>query len=112
MRLRGRATPQMNSKGNFTAEVELMRSAKPTARELQSAKAAVESRIMLSLEGIGGFGGISDRINKYNHHLKNPGYLIQDIQRVSRVSADDVQQFATKYLTRNARVVIHRSRRA
>jgi len=91
----------------LTAEVESIRTAKPSAKELQMAKAAVESRTMLSLEGIGGFGGVADRINRYNHHLKNPDYLVQDIRRFRRVSAEDVQQFAAKYLTRNARVVIH-----
>jgi zinc protease len=91
----------------LTAEVESIRTAKPTAKELQIAKAAVESRTMLSLEGIGGFGGIADRINRYNHHLKNPEYLVQDIRRFRRVSVEDVQQFASKYLARNTRVVIH-----
>ena len=62
---------------------------------------------MLSLEGIGGFGGIADRINRYNHHLKNPDYLAQDIRRFRRVTAEDVQQFAAKYLARNMRVVVH-----
>ena len=90
----------------LSAEVESIRSSKPTAKELQSAKAAIESRIMLSLEGIGGFGGIADRVNKYNHHLKNPDYLRDDIQRFRRVTAEDVQQFAAKFLTANSRVVV------
>ena len=91
----------------LSAEVESIRTAKPSAKELQSAKAAVESRTMLSLEGIGGFGGIADRINRYNHHLKNPDYLAQDIRRFRRVTAEEVQQFAAKYLARNMRVVVH-----
>jgi zinc protease len=89
------------------AEVEALRTTKPTATELQSAKAATESRTILSLEGISGFGGIVDRISKYNHHVKNPNYLRQDIERFRRVTAEDVQQFASKYLTRNSRVVVY-----
>jgi zinc protease len=39
--------------------------------------------------------------------LKNPGYLAEDIKRFRRVTAEEVQQFASKYLARNTRVVIH-----
>jgi zinc protease len=90
-----------------SAEIESLRSSKPETRELQRAKAGIESRTLLSLESIGGFNGIADRINKYNHHLKNPEYLGEDIRRFRRVTVDDIQQFVAKFLTTNSRVVIH-----
>jgi zinc protease len=91
----------------ISAQIEALRTEKPDAKELQRAKAAIESRTLFSLESLGGFGGIADRVNKYNHHLKNPDYLREDIRRSRQVSADDVRQFAKKYLSKDARVVIH-----
>ena len=31
------------------------------------------------LEVLGGFGGVADTLNIYNHYLGNPGYLREDI---------------------------------
>ena len=38
------------------------------------------------LERLGGFGGIADRLNSYNHYLGTPDYLQQDIQRYRTVT--------------------------
>ena len=91
----------------ISAEIETIRTAKADAKELQRAKAAIESRTLFSLEAIGGFSGIADRINKYNHHLKDPNYLAEDIRRFRQVTSEAVQQFAATYLRSNARVVVH-----
>jgi zinc protease len=91
----------------LSAEIEAIRREAPDAKELERAKAGMESRILLSLEGIGGFNGIADRINRYNHHLKNPNYLVQDIQRFRRVTAEEIHSFAGKYLASNSRVIVH-----
>ena len=58
----------------------------PTAAELDRAKTSTETGILFSLERNGGFDGIADRINMYNHHLKNPDYLTEDIMRFRTVS--------------------------
>src|SRR5262249_52453278 len=65
-----------------------------------------ETQLLRSLEHFGGFEGIADRINRYNHHLKNPDYLAEDIQRYRTVTPEKVQQFAQTYLGANARVVV------
>ncbi|MBW2715702.1 MAG: insulinase family protein [Deltaproteobacteria bacterium] len=79
----------------------------PTPEELTAAKNAFQSQIIRSLEKLGGFGGVADRLNYYNHHLGDPGYLNQDLERFATVTTTDVQAFAASSLGRDARVVVH-----
>src|SRR5262249_3827905 len=88
------------------AQLDALRNSGPTAKELERAKNAVETGILFSLERNGGVNGIADRINMYNHHLKNPDYLSEDIQRYRKATVGDVQTFASKYLAKSARVVV------
>jgi zinc protease len=89
------------------AQLDSLRMSGPTAAELNRVKTSTETGILFSLERNGGFDGIADRINMYNHHLKNPDYLSQDISRFRTVSIPDVQKFAAKYLVKNARAVVY-----
>ena len=89
------------------AQLDSLRMSGPTAAELNRAKTATETGILFSLERNGGFDGIADRINMYNHHLKNPDYLTQDILRFRTTSIADVQKFAEKYLQKASRVVVY-----
>jgi len=79
----------------------------PTAAELESAKNAVHAGMTMSLEEIGGFSGVADRLNRYNHHLGDPGYLEQDLARHAAVTAADVRRIAAETLARERRVVAH-----
>jgi zinc protease len=79
----------------------------PEPKEMDRAQATIETGIVQSLEKFGGFSGIADRINRYNHFVKNPDYVAQDIQRYRNVTAMQVQEFATKYLNNNSRVVVY-----
>jgi zinc protease len=88
-------------------QLNALRSASPDSKELDQAKAGIETATLISLERIGGFSGIADRLNMYNHHLKNPNYLREDILRFRRVNADQIREFAQKYLVNTARVVVH-----
>jgi len=88
-------------------ELDSLRNSGPTAAELNRVKTARETSILFSLERNGGFDGIADRINMYNHHLKNPDYLTEDILKIRTVSIPDVKKFAEKYLAKNARVVVY-----
>ena len=56
---------------------------------------------------VGGFGGVADQLNLYNHYLGTPDYLAQDIARRRSVTPDSVRRFAQQYLQPNARVVVH-----
>src|SRR6185503_18708021 len=83
-----------------------LRTKGPEPKEMDRAQAGIETGIIQSLEKFGGFSGIADRINRYNHFVKNPDYVGQDIQRYRNVTAAQVQEFATKFLTNNSRVVV------
>jgi zinc protease len=87
--------------------LEALRTKGPDSKEMDRAQATIETGIVQSLEKFGGFSGIADRINRYNHFVKNPDYVAQDIQRYRNVTAMQVQEFATKYLTNGSRVVVH-----
>ena len=86
--------------------LEGLRTKGPEAKELDRAKTSVETGIFEGLERFGGFGGVADRIQTYNHFVKNPDYLAQDVDRYRKVTAAQVQEFAQKYLADNSRVVV------
>jgi zinc protease len=89
------------------AELEAFAIDGPTQEELNAAKNAILSRIVMGLERLGGFGGVADRLNYYNHHLGNPDYLNEDLDRYAAVTATDVQVFAASALRRDARAIVH-----
>ena len=82
--------------------------AKPAdVREIERARNRVETSIIGGLEVLGGFGGVADRLNSYNHYLGTPDYLENDIQRYRSVTPASVQAFARDQLAQNSRVVMH-----
>jgi zinc protease len=88
-------------------ELNALRSEAPTARELEQARNTIETAIIGGLERLGGFGGIADRLNLYNHYLKTPDYLTKDIQRYRAVTPATLLAFVRDKLTPNTRVVVH-----
>jgi zinc protease len=88
-------------------ELSTMRSKPADARELESARNRIETSIIGGLEVLGGFGGVADRLNSYNHYLGTPDYLDKDVQRYRAVTPASVQAFARDQLATNARVVMH-----
>ncbi|MDM7923981.1 MAG: pitrilysin family protein [Pyrinomonadaceae bacterium] len=87
---------------------EIARLAKegPTAAELDRAKTKWESQFISGLEGIGGFGGKSDRLNSYNTFFGNPGLFEQDLARHRNATAEGVRAAVDKYLNTKNRVVV------
>ncbi|HEX4642887.1 MAG TPA: pitrilysin family protein, partial [Candidatus Acidoferrales bacterium] len=59
------------------------------------------------LERLGGFGGVADRLNEYNHYLGNPGYFPQDVQRYQSATTGSIRLFAEEQLKPTARVVVY-----
>ena len=55
---------------------------------------------------LGGFGGVADTLNLYNHYVKNPGYLGDDLARHRAVTAASVKTFVQTSLKPSARVVV------
>lgn len=79
----------------------------PDEKEVERARNRIESQIVQGLERLGGFGGVADRLNMYNHFLGTPDYLRQDIMRYRAVTPASVREFAQKQLRPTARVVVH-----
>src|SRR5262245_13296774 len=89
------------------SELARLASEGPTEQELSSAKNAIWSGMIMSLERLGGFGGVADRLNMYNHYLKDPDYLNKDLARYGAVTVDGVRRFAADQLGKNKRVVVY-----
>jgi len=88
-------------------EIEALRAKGPTSAEVDRARNVLETQIFSGLQLVGGFGGVADQLNLYNHYVGKPDYLTEDIMRRRRVTPDTVRQFAQRYLAPNARVVVH-----
>ena len=88
-------------------EIELLRKSGPMEAEVARARNGRESRIIERLETLGGFGGVADRLNTYNHYLGTPDFLAADLGRYESATPDAVKVFAETQLRPNARVVIY-----
>jgi zinc protease len=87
-------------------ELDRFRAAGPDAAEVARARNTIETRIVERLETLGGFGGVADRLNMYNHYLGTPDYLQKDIQRYRAVTPASVRSFASDQLKNTARVIV------
>ncbi|NWG13546.1 MAG: insulinase family protein [Acidobacteria bacterium] len=88
-------------------EVDGFKKAGPTPEELDGARNITETHIIRGLETLGGFGGIADRLNLYNHFIGDPGYLARDLLRYRKASVDDLRSVAETSLDRRSRVVVY-----
>ena len=89
------------------AELQRFVAEGPTEAEVDAAQNSIYSGIVTSLESYGGFDGVADRLNMYNQHLKNPGFLSDDLARFAAVTPASAKAFAAEQLKPNARVVVH-----
>ncbi len=88
-------------------ELAAFRKSGPTAVELERARNGAETGMISGLERLGGFGGVADRLNEYNHYLGNPGYFPQDVQRYQSATTESIRLFAQEQLKPTARVVVY-----
>jgi zinc protease len=88
-------------------ELEKLRAEGPTQAELDRARNVVETHVITSLERLGGFGGLADRLNQYNQFLHDPGYLPKDLARYDHATTADLRQIADEKLTTSSRVVVY-----
>src|SRR5712691_8950124 len=89
------------------AELEAFRKDGPTSAELERARNGIETRIIQGLQRLGGFAGIADRLNEYNHYLGTPDYLAQDLARYQNATVASIRAFAQEQLKPSARVVVY-----
>jgi zinc protease len=88
-------------------ELSAFRKSGPSAAELERARNGVETGMIEGLERLGGFGGVADRLNEYNHFLGNPGYFPEDVQRYQSATIASIRSFAESQLKPNARVIVY-----
>lgn len=91
----------------INTELDAFRSGGPTTAELTRARNVIESRIIQGLETLGGFGGVADRLNTYNHYLGTPDFLTADIGRYENASIESLRAFAQGQLNTKQRVVVY-----
>jgi len=89
------------------AELDAFRKNGPTAAELERARNVIETRIVAGLETLGGFGGVADRLNEYNHYLGTPDFLAADIGRYESASVESIQAFAQGQLNASQSAVVY-----
>jgi zinc protease len=98
-------TPEALEK-EIDEELEAIRTAGPTDAELERARNTIESSLIRGLETLGGFGGVADRLNQYNHFLSDPGYLVRDLRRYTRATTGALRKVAQSKLAPKSRVVV------
>jgi zinc protease len=88
-------------------ELDAMRKEGPRPEEVERARNLIQSQIVRGLEVLGGFGGVADRLNQYNHYLGDPGFLTRDLARFDNATASAIQKIAQDRLTKNTRAIVY-----
>jgi zinc protease len=88
-------------------ELTKLRNNGPTQAELDRARNVIETQVIEGLERLGGFGGVADRLNQYNHYLGDPGYLPKDMERYNKATIADLKRVADTELKTSASVVVY-----
>jgi zinc protease len=91
----------------LSEELERFRREGPSEAEVERARNTFETSLLEGLETLGGFGGVADTLNMFNHYLDDPGYLPTYIDEHRKVSTASVKAFAGQYLAAASRVVLH-----
>ncbi|MFZ1731023.1 MAG: pitrilysin family protein [Bacteroidota bacterium] len=73
-------------------------SAGPTREEMQRITSETEVNFLSSLERIGGFGGIADKLGGYNTFIGTPDYFQQDYDRYLSVTPEAVTNSFRKWV--------------
>ena len=83
-------------------ELAKLRNTPPTADELERARTANVSSLVLSLESVTTRANL---LNSYNQATGDPGYLEKDLARYEAIKAEGVQRAVATYLPEGKRVV-------
>ncbi|HET7207464.1 MAG TPA: pitrilysin family protein [Terriglobales bacterium] len=88
-------------------ELAKIRAEGPTQEELDRARNVIETKRIEGLERLGGFGGVADTLNQYNHYLGDPGFLPKDLERYNRASIADLKRVASEKLKSSESAVVY-----
>ena len=89
------------------AEMAKLAAEGPSEEEVEAARQSIYLETVSSLERVGWFNGIADRLNRYNYYLRTPHYLDKDLARYAAVTPQSAKRFAADYLKKSARVVVY-----
>jgi zinc protease len=89
------------------AELETFRQQGPDEKEVERARNTFETTMVTGLETLGGFGGVADTLNMFNHYVGDPGHLPKYIDEHRKVTPATVKAFAQQYLKADARVIVY-----
>lgn len=78
----------------------------PNQAELARAKNTFETQLLEGLQQLGGFSGRAERLQFYNHYLRDPGRLAWDVERYRRVTTEDLSRVLDRYLG-SERLIVH-----
>src|SRR5262245_14620498 len=76
------------------AELNAFRQSGPDEKEVERARNTFETGLIGGLEVLGGFGGVADTLNMFNHYVGDPGYLPKYLEEHRKVTAASVKAFA------------------
>ena len=85
-------------------EIDGLRAAAPSARELQRVVNQAEASFYARMEQVGSFGGKADQLNAYYTQTGNPDYYAEDLARYRALSPSDVQAAVRQFLPQDRRV--------
>jgi zinc protease len=88
-------------------ELDAVRKEGVRADEVERARNLIQTQIVRGLETLGGFGGVADRLNQYNHYLGDPAYLAKDLERYEKATPASTQKLAQEQLGKDKRVVVY-----
>ncbi len=74
--------------------------------EVRAAVDAIRAGLLKRLQSLGGFGGVSDLVNKYQTFTGNPSYLEKDLERYEALSAGAVSDSARRYIVQDRYVAL------
>jgi zinc protease len=89
------------------AELAKLATEGPTPTEVEASRQAIYLENVSSLQRVGFFNGIADRLNRYNYYVKTPVYLEKDLGRYAEATPQSVRRFVSSYLTKDSRAVIY-----
>ena len=85
-------------------EMDTLRKAPPTERELQRFLNQTEASFFNRMESVGGFGGKADQLNGYFVLTGDPDYFAEDLARYRALRAADVQAAVREWLPADRRL--------
>ncbi|HET9954699.1 MAG TPA: pitrilysin family protein [Polyangiaceae bacterium] len=81
----------------------------PTAAELDRARRRILLNVLGNLELLNGSGGEAGRagiLQRFNHYLKDPGYLPKWVEQIRAVKGEDVSRVIRAHLSSEHRIVV------